>query len=579
MPHRLQIQAAQATSSMNGEFRYEEWNVQKLTETMRESNIADCAIKAFTENKIDGKKLKALTENEFTKMGLRLGDWFDIREFREHLQHQDVNNNKVFLGNPKIFNDPIHGNIVLNPVCLAIIDTPQFQRLRYLKQLGLVYFVYPGAAHNRFEHSMGVCHLAGQYARSLRDGQKYLGITDQDILCVEIAGLCHDLGHGPYSHTFDQMFIPAVIPKSKWTHEQASKDMFDYLVDKNKLRDVFQSHGLTETDMVFIKELIAPNMAKNGEWVHHGRPQEKSFLYEIVANKRNNIDVDKWDYMARDCHQLGIRNNFDHLRFIQFARVNAVEEQHQICLRDKEVLNLYNMFSTRYTLHKIAYQHQVASSMALMVAHALVKANNHVFIKGSHSKQLKISECINDMEAYSHLTDNILFKILDTESEAEDMKAAKELIRRLFSRDLYKCVYHSKPIDPRRMTDRDEAMIAQEIVTLSENKLSTNDFVVEVVRLDFGMNEENPVERLHVYSKHNPDIARRFPKEEASRILAANYTELLLRVYSCEQRKVRSRSRKVESKSTAITAACEKWFTVHFQNSNGSATIARSNDI
>lgn len=75
----------------------------------------------------------------------------------------------------------------------------------------------------------------------------------------------------------------------------------------------------------------------------------------------------------------------------------------------------------------------------------------HIFVPCS--KQLKISECINDMEAYTHLTDNILFKILDTESEEENMKAAKELINRLFSRDLYKCVYHSKPIDPRRMKD------------------------------------------------------------------------------------------------------------------------------
>ncbi|XP_023931442.1 deoxynucleoside triphosphate triphosphohydrolase SAMHD1-like [Lingula anatina] len=94
----------------------------------------------------------------------------------------------------KVFNDPIHGHIELHPLCVRIIDTPQFQRLRYLKQLGGAYYVFPGATHNRFEHSIGVCYLAGRLVRELKDRQPELKITEQDILCVQIAGLCHDLG-------------------------------------------------------------------------------------------------------------------------------------------------------------------------------------------------------------------------------------------------------------------------------------------------------------------------------------------------------------------------------------------------
>ncbi|KAM6961195.1 deoxynucleoside triphosphate triphosphohydrolase SAMHD1-like [Aplochiton taeniatus] len=93
----------------------------------------------------------------------------------------------------EIFNDSVHGHIELPPLLVRIIDTPQFQRLRYIKQLGAGYYVYPGACHNRFEHSIGVAHLAGKFLRSLRENQPELNITDDEIQCVQIAGLCHDL--------------------------------------------------------------------------------------------------------------------------------------------------------------------------------------------------------------------------------------------------------------------------------------------------------------------------------------------------------------------------------------------------
>uniref|UniRef100_A0A3Q3C9N3 HD/PDEase domain-containing protein n=1 Tax=Haplochromis burtoni TaxID=8153 RepID=A0A3Q3C9N3_HAPBU len=114
-----------------------------------------------------------------------------------------------------VFNDPIHGHIELHPLLVKIIDTPQFHRLRNIKQLGGVYFVYPGASHNRFEHSIGVAYLAGELAKALKVKQPELHISERDVLCVQIAGLCHDLGHGPFSHFFDGMFMPEAGDK-KW---------------------------------------------------------------------------------------------------------------------------------------------------------------------------------------------------------------------------------------------------------------------------------------------------------------------------------------------------------------------------
>ncbi|CAI7999426.1 Deoxynucleoside triphosphate triphosphohydrolase SAMHD1 [Geodia barretti] len=208
----------------------------------------------------------------------------------------------------KVFNDPVHGHIELHPLMVRFIDTPQFQRLRYIKQLGGVYYVFPGASHNRFEHSIGVGYLAGQMVESLKSKQPELQIDDKDVLCVKLAGLCHDLGHGPFSHLF-QKVVKEVV-EDDWSHEEQSIKMFDHLIADNKLKEHMEDNHLGEEDEKFIKALIRGlKTGKVATVEEHGRDQSKRFLFEIVANKRNEIDVDKFDYFARDCHHLGIPNS------------------------------------------------------------------------------------------------------------------------------------------------------------------------------------------------------------------------------------------------------------------------------
>jgi HD-GYP domain-containing protein (c-di-GMP phosphodiesterase class II) len=110
---------------------------------------------------------------------------------------------QIMRGKSCIFNDPIHGNITMSGLCLRIIDTKEFQRLRNLKQLGTCDYVFPGATHSRFSHSIGVAYYAELLLKNLKENQPYLNITPADILCVKVAGLCHDLGHGAFSHVFE----------------------------------------------------------------------------------------------------------------------------------------------------------------------------------------------------------------------------------------------------------------------------------------------------------------------------------------------------------------------------------------
>lgn len=238
----------------------------------------------------------------------------------------------------------IHGHIEIPEVAVAIIDTPQFQRLRFIKQVGGCHFVYPDATHTRFQHCLGVGHLAYEYATSL--GQRHPEITEKDAVCVMIAGLCHDLGHGPYSH-FWEGFVRKANPNLDWHHEDSSIKIFDHMLEENKLRPVLSELGnIDERDLIFIKEAIAGPLdnatglplkieSVDDDWPYVGRPREKAYLYEIVANKRTGIDVDKWDYLKRDAAHLNIPIRFDLKRFMCYSKILQDGNENRICLRDK----------------------------------------------------------------------------------------------------------------------------------------------------------------------------------------------------------------------------------------------------
>lgn len=502
------------------------------------------------------------------------------------------------LARTKVFNDPIHGHIEMHPLCVKIIDTPQFQRLRYLKQLGASYYVFPGASHNRFEHCLGVCHLAGELLEALRLKQSELEITDKDVLCVKIAGLCHDLGHGPFSHMFDAKFIPAAQPGSSWKHEDASVTMFDHMVRSNNLFNEFKKYGFDNADLDFIKEQIAgpKDCADRKGWPYCGRPKEKGFLYEIVANKRNGIDVDKWDYFARDCYHLGIRNVFDHHRFMKFARVVNVFGEPQICSRDKEAGNLYDMFYTRTVLHRRAYQHKTTIIIEYMICEALLLANEHLLIPGLNGHLLKLSDTIYDMVAYTKVTDSLFLRIMhSTEPELEE---ARRILENVQCRRLYRFIGQTNPKPGREdVMDWQNRIIdqmmkcAQDAVSLSlpdvtgdamvagqdsallrefcrevgwqhrkcsqarekrQTAFSADDIVVLVSKFDYGMQNRNPVDHVRFYTKANPTVAVQVRKNQVSQMLPENFSEKCIRVY-CKLTDAQS----VDAATECFKKACE----------------------
>mmetsp|Transcript_20516 Transcript_20516/g.44461 ORF Transcript_20516/g.44461 Transcript_20516/m.44461 type:complete len:386 (-) Transcript_20516:1486-2643(-) len=129
-------------------------------------------------------------------------------------------------------NDVVHRSIKLCPLTKILMSTPQMQRLKQLKQLGVSDILYTCTTHNRFQHSLGVMTLAEQLLRGIRERQPKLEISEKDVVCVKVAGLLHDIGHGPYSHVYDGIFrkqLKVAEERGEWLGQRIDTSLYSDL--------------------------------------------------------------------------------------------------------------------------------------------------------------------------------------------------------------------------------------------------------------------------------------------------------------------------------------------------------------
>ena len=293
--------------------------------------------------------------------------------------------------------DPIHKYIRMTDIEKKLIDTEVFQRLRKIRQLAGAHLVYPSAQHTRFEHSLGVMHLAGLAAETLLD-KGYI-TNKEDVESLRIAALLHDIGHGPFSHLFEEVL--SENESKKINHEIIGKK----IIKETIILDILGKYGY---DGDYVCKLSF------GE-------SQNMFYNEIIAG---SLSADIMDYLPRDSFFTGAEyGKVDYYRLISSFEVLS---NGHLGINKSAINSLESMLISRYQMFKAVYFHKTVRAGEVMLLHSLMSAD----------KQLNFSNfCIEEYLAY---TDE---KTIDIICSLKGNKFASDLALDYKKRKLLKCVY------------------------------------------------------------------------------------------------------------------------------------------
>jgi uncharacterized protein len=290
--------------------------------------------------------------------------------------------------------DPIHRYIRFTDVEREVLDTPAFQRLRRIKQLSGAHLVYPCAQHSRFEHSLGTMHIAGYAAETLL-AKGYL--SKDSIQELRLAALLHDIGHGPFSHLFEEI----LDAKCKQNHEDLGKK----IIIKTEISDILKKHGYS----------------LNGVCKLSFGESKIKFFNEIIVGA---LSADIMDYLPRDGLFTGAEyGKIDYHRLISSFEV--VSNGH-LAINRSALYSFESMLISRYEMFKAVYFHKTVRSAEVMLLHSMRLAN----------EQLNLTD--TSLNNYLNLTDDSTLEKIQSLNSNE---IAVRLVTDYRNRRLLKCVY------------------------------------------------------------------------------------------------------------------------------------------
>ena len=295
--------------------------------------------------------------------------------------------------------DPVHGYIYVNELECKIIDSPVFQRLRKIRQLATAHLTYPGALHTRFEHCIGSMYLAKRAANHLKSQE----IINEDMSNeLSIAALLHDIGHGPFSHLFEE-----VLHEKGMTHENIT----DRIIRETEIADILSEFGVN------VKKFsnLCVGTSKN-----HPR-----FMNDIIAGF---LSVDSMDYLLRDSYFSGVEyGKVDVHRIIDAYEIAGKK----LAINKDSVYALESLMLARYEMFRAVYFHKSVRASAVMIIRAMNLSD----------EELHFTD-LDNLDGFLQLTDErILYNISNINSNSENSRLAKKLVIDYTNRKMLKLVF------------------------------------------------------------------------------------------------------------------------------------------
>jgi len=329
----------------------------------------------------------------------------------------------------------VYGYVKITGVERDLIDTPFIQRLRRVHQLAGSYLVYPGAVHTRFEHALGAMHIAGQIGETLA----LTSDIDQDsIQELRLAALLHDVGHGPFSHMYEEV----LAERGEVTHEDISRR----IILETSIGDIVEDNGFSRHRL---SSLAVGRLTSGAQ-----------FKNEIIAG---GLSADMMDYLLRDSYFTGVEYGT--------VDVNRVVDSLQcvgghLAIDEAALYAFEALLLARYEMFKAVYFHRTVRAAELMLVHSMQLAD----------AALRLTD-LSDLSKYLELTDEIVLQRLATlEGSTSELREARRLALDFRNRKLVKCVFE-------RVVQRKDKVVGQLFV----NK-SRRDQVREELAANAGVN-------------------------------------------------------------------------------------------
>ena len=320
----------------------------------------------------------------------------------------------------KIINDPLYGFIhIKSELIFDIISHPWFQRLRYIKQLGLTDLVYPGAIHTRFQHALGALHLMGRVLDNLRF--KGVEISDEEYQAAQLAVLLHDIGHGPFSHALEHSLLQGV------KHESIS-----YLL-MSSLNSEFND------ELALTLKIFRNSYARK-------------FFFQLVSSQ---LDIDRLDYLNRDCFFSGVQEGT-----IGVDRIILMLHVHddQLVVEEKGIYSIENFLNARRLMYWQVYLHKTTLAAERMLvnlirrAQVLVRAGEKVpasralatFLENTFSLET-LRNNKPALQAFGLMDDHDIWGAIKVWRHHDD-PILSLLSERLLNRKLFQIILSNEPI-------------------------------------------------------------------------------------------------------------------------------------